>query len=198
VAANEFLDRVFQRVSSTDIDEYLFEHWPVGGKPTDEGVGILPVPGADPERILQRVFDVDHYVGNVGHVVQCRAIPDAAYKPPQKVRFYQRIKIPLLGEVHHELVLERMGKIKGFEVASWHMLARETEALNSKSTIRSQYNDGAWLVAPGLVGYALSSAPRRSDVGLLKWKAMTAGADVAASKVVRDNIQGMSAWAARG
>jgi len=195
--ANEFLDRVFQHVSGTDIRSYRFEHWPVPGKPTDEGVGILPVPGADPERIMARVFDLNHYVGNVAHVTECRIIDDPAYVPPQKARFYQRVKIPLLGEVHHELVLERVGTIKGFEVACWHMLEAETLALGGKPVIRSQYNDGAWLAAPGLVGYALSSAPRREDIGLLKWKALTVGANATATHVVQENIQNMSTWAAR-
>ena len=48
-----------------------------------------------------------------------------------------------------------------------------------------------------MVGYALSSAPRRDDVGFLKWKALTTGADVAASRVIKDNIAAMARWAAR-
>jgi hypothetical protein len=142
-------------------------------------------------------MDVDNYVGAIAHVAENRSVADPAHAPPQAVRFYQRLKIPLLGAVHHELVLERLGTIQGYEVACWHMLERETSALKSKGVIRSQYNDGLWLVAPGVVGYGLSSAPRRDDVGFLKWKAMTAGADAAAPKVVRDNIEGMAAWAAR-
>ena len=55
----------------------------------------------------------------------------------------------------------------------------------------------AVFAAPGLVGYALGSAPKREDVGFLKWKALTTGADVAASKVVKTNIEGMARWAAR-
>jgi hypothetical protein len=140
---------------------------------------------------------VDHYVGNVAHVTECRAIADPAYTPPAKVRFYQRIKIPLLGEIHHELVLEMAGTHGGFEVAAWSMLERETEKLSTRVGMRSQYSDGAWLAMPGLVAYAFSSAPRREDVGFLKWKAMTAGADVAAPKVLRENIDGTARWAAR-
>jgi hypothetical protein len=62
------------------------------------------------------------------------------------------VKIPVLGEVHQENVLERRGEVGGFQVAVWNMLERETEALGGKRAIRSQYSDGAWLVAPGLVG----------------------------------------------
>jgi hypothetical protein len=197
MSSDRFIDRVLSRISKTPISDYAFQHWAHGGKPTDEGFGLLPVPGADPEKILVRVFDVDHYVGNVAHVVECRAISDERFKLPERVRFYQRVKIPLLGDVHHELVLERLGTIAGFEVATWSMLEAETGALPTKKGIRSQYNEGVWLAKPGVVGYGLSSAPRRDDVGFLKWKALTTGADVAASGVVRENIDGMSRWASR-
>jgi hypothetical protein len=195
--AASFLERVLARIPAGDITDYHFDHWGHGDKPTDEGVGLLPVPGIDPEKVLERVFDVDNYERNIQHVAECRAIKDERFQPPDKVRFYQRIKIPVLGDVHHELVLERAGEHQGFQVAVWHMLEPETNQLSKKKGIRSQYNDGAWLVKPGLVGYALSSAPRRDDVGYLKWKALTAGADAAASRVVRDNIEGMAEWSRR-
>ena len=130
------------------------------------------------------------------HVAESRSVPDGRFVPPQQVRFYQCIKIPLLGEVHHELVLERLGVVEGYEVAVWTMLGPETDAL-SKKRIRSQYNEGAWLAKDGVVGYALSSAPRRDDVGFLKWKALTSGADALASAVVRENIDNMSRWSTR-
>lgn len=195
---SDFMQRVLKRVKSEGVGDYVLEHWSVPGKVTDETVGLLPVAGADPEKVIARVMDVDHYVGNIEHVAECRTIPDAAYEPPKSVRFYQQLKIPLLGTVHHELVLERLGNIQGFEIATWRMLETETNALSPKVGIRSAYSDGAWLVAPGLVGYALSSAPRREDVGFLKFKALTAGADAVAPKVLRENIEGMARWAARG
>ena len=197
MAGTTFLDRVLERIRPTGVRDYAFHHWAVPGKPTDEAVGLLPVPGVDAERFFARVMDVDHYVGNIGYVSESRSIADPAYAPPQKVRFYQRVKLPLLGEIHQEIVLERRGEVSGFQVISWHLLERETEALGGKRAIRSAYSDGAWLVAPDLVGYALSTAPRRDDVGLIKWKVLTAGADVAASKVIRENIDAMSKWAAR-
>ena len=55
----------------------------------------------------------------------------------------------------------------------------------------------AQVAAPGRLGYALGSAPRRDDVGFLKFKAMTAGADAAATRVLRANIEGLGRWAAR-
>jgi hypothetical protein len=142
-------------------------------------------------------MDVGAYVGPIPHVVASRRTEDPAYPGPGMVRFYQRVKIPLLGDVHQEIVLERAGSHAGYEIAAWHMLDRETAALSSKEAIRSQYSDGAWLVGDGVVGYALSSCPRREDVGFLKWKALTTGADVAASKVIRDNIAAMARWASR-
>ena len=197
MSSDRFIDRVLSRLPKTPITDFTFLHWPHADKPTHEGVGLLAVPGADPEKVLARVFDVDHYAGNVAHVAECRAIADERYPRPGKVRFYQRVKIPIIGEVHHELALERLGSLEGFEVAVWTMLEKETASLSTRQGIRSQYNEGAWLVKPGVVGYALSSAPRRDDVGFLKWKALTTGADVAASGVVRENIDGMSRWASR-
>ena len=80
-----------------------------------------------------------------------------------------------------------------------HRLAMQLHAsgIHPRFAFRSDYNHGAWFVAPGVVGYALGSAPKRDDVGFLKWKALTSGADVAASRVVKANIEGMARWAAR-
>ncbi len=195
-APSGFLKRVLERVPTRPVTEYTFTQWSAGG-PTNEGFGLLPVPGADPERILARVMDVDHYVPNVRFVETCRSIADPRFEAPRQVRFYQCVKIPLLGAVHHELVLERVGLHEGYEVAVWSLLESETAALSARDGIRSAKNEGAWLVAPGVVGYALCSTPRKEDVGFIKWKAMTKGANVGASSVLKDNISGMSAWAAR-
>jgi hypothetical protein len=197
MSSEKFIDRVLARLPKQPVTDYFFTHWRHADRPTDEGFGLLPVPGAVPAKVLESVFDIDHYTGTIPHVTECRTIADERFEPPQKLRFYQRIKIPLLGEVHHELVLERLGQVQGFEIAVWTMLERETEALSTKGRIRSQINEGAWLAADGAVGYALSSAPRRDDVGFLKWKALTAGADALAVNVIRENIDGMSRWAAR-
>lgn len=192
---NDFVRRVLERAKPT-VREYTFSSWSAAGKTTQEALGLLPVAGADAEKVLGRVMDVGRYVGNIDHVVECRAIADPAHQPPGAVRFYQRIKVPLLGELHHELVMRRLEQ-GGWRIAAWELLPRETEALSTKVGIRSAYSDGAWLVGPGVVGYALSTSPRREDVGLLKWKALTTGADVAASKMIRENIEGMVRWANR-
>jgi hypothetical protein len=186
-----------QQLPSKQPSQYLFGSWQYADRPTEEGVGLLPVASVDPEKVIACVLDVDHYVGNIGHVAECREIADSRYVRPLQVRFYQRIKIPLLGAIHHELVLSDLGLVGNYRVAAWTMLGNETAALEAKQAARSQFSDGAWLASPTCVGYAFSSAPRREDVGFLKWKALTKGADAGASAVLRSNIEGMVAWANR-
>lgn len=192
-----FLDRVLAHLPATPPSSLTFSHWPHGGRQTDEALALLPIPGLDPARALDAVMDVDHYVGNLDHVATCRSIKDPRFVAPDKVRFYQRIDIPMLGGVHHELVLERLGTHRGYAAAGWSILGPETNALSAKEAFRSEYSHGVWLAAPGVLGYALGSAPRREDVGFLKWKALTSGADAAASRVLRANLEGLGRWAAR-
>lgn len=192
-----FVDRLFQRLPRLPPTDYVFFHWNHGGRPTDEGFGLLPVPGLDSAKVIAAIMDVGAYVGNVEHVVESRVIADSRYAPPQAVRFYQRVDIPMLGAIQHELVLQRMGARQGYEVLAWDLLKAETDALGTGRGARSDYNVGAWLVGNGVLGYALASAPRRDDVGFLKFKALTSGADAAASRVVKSNIEGMARWAAR-
>lgn len=196
-----FVDRVFKHLPSPAPSTFTFAHWNHAGRPTEEGFGLVPVPGADPEKLVAAVLDVDHYVGNVEHVAACRSIADPRFSLSAaggpSVRFYQRVDLPVLGAIHHELVLHDLGTRNGYRVVAWSVLRAETDALSTRDGFRSDYNHGAWLAAPGLVGYALGSAPKREDVGFLKWKALTSGADVAASRVVKANIEGMAKWAAR-
>ena len=191
--AEAFLQRVLSHLGTAQ--EFSFSHWNHRGRPTDEAVGMLRV-ASDPSRLLAAVMDVDHYVGNVANVSGCQSRADARFPAPA-VRFYQRIEIPVLGALQHELVLQPLGEHRGFTCAGWDLLTEETNALDPKRGARSDYNHGVWLAGNGMVGYALGSAPKREDVGLLKWKALTSGADVAAPKVIRQNIEGMAKWAAR-
>lgn len=192
-----FVDRVLSHLPKSPPKEFFVTSWPHAGRPTDEAVALLPVAGADPAKVIDAVMDVDHYVGNVEHVKVCRAVADARFQPPGSVRFYQRIDLPVLGALHHELVLHRVGERSGWQLAAWDLLRPETDALSAKEGFRSDYSHGVWLAAPGMIGYALGSAPKRDDVGFLKWKALTSGADVAASRVLKSNIEGMGRWAAR-
>ncbi|MEN0068586.1 MAG: hypothetical protein AAGA48_41095 [Myxococcota bacterium] len=185
-----FVDRVFARLNPNPSD-FKFEHWNHSGRPTDEGFGIQPVADVDPEKLVAAVLDVDHYVGNIDHVTECRMIADDRYDGTTQKRFYQKLTIPMLGSVHHELVLADLGERDGFRVVACDVLRSETDALSAKAGFRSDYNSGAWLVKPGVVGYALSSAPKRDDVGFLKWQALTKGANAAASTVVKGAVSGM-------
>ncbi len=191
-----FVDRVFAKLPSTP-SSFTFQSWNHGGRPTDEGFGVGPAPGVEPDALVAAVLAVDEYVGNVEHVAECRSIPDSRFEPPNAVRCYQRIDIPVLGSVHHELALHDLGERDGWRVAAWHLLRPETDALSAKKGFRSDYNLGCWLVKPGVLGYALASAPKRGDVGFLKWKALTKGADATAGRVVKANIEGMASWAKR-
>lgn len=157
----------------------------------------MPMPGIDADKVIAAVMDVNAYVGNLDHVAECRTVADPRFEAPAAVRFYQRLSIPMLGDVHHELVLHDLGERQGYRVAAWDVLRAETDALSSKVGFRSDYNTGAWLVGDGLIGYALASAPKRGDVGFLKWQALTKGADAAASRVLKANIEGLAGWAGR-
>lgn len=193
----QFVDRVMRRMPKGKPRGFEFFSWDHGGRPTKEGFGVMSIPGVEPEKVIDAVMAVDEYVGNLDHVTICRTVPDDRYDGTNEVRFYQKVNIPLLGSVHHELVLHRLGERDGYHIAAWHLLSRETNALSSKDGFRSDYNHGAWIAAPGVLGYALSSAPNRKDVGFLKFKALTKGADAAASKVLQANLKAMAAWSSR-
>lgn len=193
----QFLQRVLKHVPAGPPGQYQLSHWANAGRPTEEALGVLAIPGLDPQKAIDAVMDVDHYKGNLDHVAVCRSVADPRFVAPDHVRFYQRLDVPLLGTIHHELVLHRLGTHKGFLVAGWDILAPETNALSAKEGFRSDYSHGVWLAAPGMLGYAFGSAPKRDDVGFLKWKALTSGADAAAGRVLRANIEGLARWAAK-
>ena len=190
-----FVDRVFGNLPRHDRG-FQWSSWRHSGRPTKEGVGILPMAGVDVAALAARIMDVDHYRGNIEFVDECRSVADPSYSPPTSVRFYQRIKLPLIGSVHHELVLEDLGERDGWRVLAWHQHAG-TDGLDKKQGVRSEYNVGGWLLRPDAVGYALSSSPRKDDVGRLKFAALTKGADAGAAKVLQSNIEGMVRWSRR-
>jgi hypothetical protein len=192
-----FLERVVRRLPASRPTGFTFEHWHESGRPTDDGLALLPLPGLVAADVLAAILDLDHYVGNIQHVAISRTVADPRFSPPQTTRFYQKVEIPFLGAIQQELVMHKLGEHRGYQVIGWELLGPETDALNTKDGYRSDYNHGMWLVADGIIGYAIGSAPKRDDVGFLKWKALTTGADAAASKVVRENLEGMARWAAR-
>jgi hypothetical protein len=193
----EFLSRVLEKIpdGGTGVSGYQFQHWEWEGKSTQEAIGIKQIPGVDPQQFIARVMDVDHYQGNLAHVEACRSERDPAFSPPEKVRFYQIISVPGVAKVQHELGLVDAGTVKGYRLVYWYLLKDQTKALDPKVAARSDFNVGAWLVAPRVVGYALSSWPKRDDVNTFQWFSMTSGANALAKKVIEDNIDGMAEWA---
>ena len=190
-----FVERILSRLPAA-FSGFYFDSWQHGGRPTKEGFAMMKIAGVDPAKVMDAVMDVDHYVGNIDHVTACRSIADPRFVPPEKVRFYQKLSIPIIGAIHHELVLHRLGSQQGYDIAAWGVLRSETDALSSRDGFRSDYNHGAWIAGPGMLGYALGSAPKRDDVGFLKWKAMTKGADAAAARVLKANLEVVARWAA--
>ncbi len=197
MSAASFLDRVFAHAPSSVGGDFQFQAWRHADRPTQEGFGILPISGVDVDRLAACILNVGAYRGNVDYVEESRVIADARYAPPGAVRFYQRVKVPMLATIQMELVLSDYGVRNGWRVLAWHQLDAETARLNPDVGARSEYNVGAWLLRSDAVGYALSSAPQKGDVGRLKFAALTKGADAGAPQVVKANINGMVAWSRR-
>ncbi|RUL82315.1 hypothetical protein [Tautonia sociabilis] len=193
-----FLSRVLERLPEPgEIDDDRFDSWTEPGSPTRAAMGIKPVPGLDPDALISRVLDVDGYTGPIAFVEASRSLPPSgdAPGPPGSVRFYQRIQIPGIARVQQKAVLLDLGTVRGYRVACWSLLPEETSALNPKEGARASSNVGAWLAAPGVVGYALHSWPRREDVNALQWLSLTAGSDAMARSIVETTIDGMARWA---
>jgi hypothetical protein len=193
----DFLHRVLEKLPAhgAGVASYQFSHWEWENKPTREVVGLKPVTGVNPSDLIKRVMDVDGYQSHITHVVGCRSKPDPDFAPPMRVRFHQVIRVPRIANVQQELVLVDAGIVKGYRVAYWYLLKDKTDELDPKLAARSDYNVGAWLVAPGVVGYALSTWPQREDVNAFQWATLTSGADAMAKKVIETNIDSMAAWA---
>lgn len=103
-----------------------------------------------------------------------------------------------VSSVQVALHLEDIGQHEGFRVVGWNQDDTRTEALDPKDGgIRTEYSVGAWLMRPDEVGYALSSAPRKRDVGTIKYALMTKGADATAGTAISSNIDAMVAWSKR-
>ena len=140
-------------------------------------------------------MDVDRYPGHIAHVEASRSVQPLTRMPPGEVHFFQLIRVPAVARVQHELKLVDAGTIRGYRVAYWYLLEDETRSLDPRVAARSEFNIGAWFVAPGVVAYALSCWPRREDVNIIQWKSLTSGADALAERVIEGNIDGMAAWA---
>ena len=196
MSANAFLERVFANLPAARGGDLQFKAWRHAGRPTSEGVGTLAVPGVDVDKLAATIMNVGQYKGNIDYVEESRVISDPNHVAPKAVRFYQRVKVPMLAQIQMELVITDYGERDGWRVLAWHMHPG-TASLDKKKGARSDYNVGAWLLKSDAVGYALSSAPKRDDVGRLKFAALTKGADAGATQVVQANIEGMIRWSKR-
>ena len=193
-AAEEFLERVLAHEDKLSRDKFNYTSWKFENRPTSEGVGILPGLEVDTESIAAHILDVENYPGNVKYVESTEIIDR---RSPTDVTYIQRMNLPVLGKIQVQINLADFGERDGWHVIAWDQDDAGTQQLNKKQGARTAYNLGAWLLQADAVSYALSSAPLKSDMNTLKYMAMTKGADATASEVLRQNIEGMLAWAGR-
>jgi hypothetical protein len=195
VSADAFLDRVLPHLADLSTEKFSHVSWRFENRPTSEALGILPVADNDVDAMVAHIVDVEAYPDNVRYVegvdvVQRRSDTDVTY--------VQHMHLPIIGRIQVQINLSDYGMLEGYRVVAWDQDEDGTAALDKKQGARTAYNLGAWLLADDAVAYALSTAPVKSDVGTLKYLAMTRGADATASEVLRQNIQGMVTWAHRG
>lgn len=195
MSAEEFLDRVFERLPSlADDTGFAYKSWTFAKRPTSEGVGRLPVE-VDVDAMVARILDVDAYPRNIRYV---KATQILQRRSDGDFTYVQKLDLPMLGGLQTALALADVGDREGYRTVWWSQDDAATEALDTKDGgARTQYNLGAWLLKPDAVIYALSSAPVKKDVGSLKYAVMTKGAEVTASEVLKSNIEGMVAWSRR-
>ena len=192
MSTEQFLDRVFDRVPDLDRSKYNHLSWRHADHPTSEGVGLLPGVAVDVEAMVACILDVEEYADNIRYVKDCTIMER---RSDTDVTYVQRMELPLLGGLQVALRLADLGQREGYRVVAWGQDNDMTERLDKrKGGARTAYNYGAWLLTPDAVAYALSSAPRKSDVGGLKFTLMTRGADATAGEVLKQNIEGMIAW----
>jgi hypothetical protein len=195
MSADAFLDRVMDHVDRLSRDKFNHVSWRFENRPTSEGVGLLPNPGTDIDAMVAHITDVEAYPANVKYVEDVEVVER---RSATDVTYVQRMNLPLLGRIQVQIHLSDYGVRDGFRVVAWDQDEEGTGSLDKKQGARTAYNLGAWLLQGDAVCYALSSAPLKSDVGTLKYMAMTKGSDAGAGEVLKQNIEGMIAWAHRG
>jgi len=195
LSADDFLDRVFDQIPNLSRSGgFSHKSWPYQKRPTSEGVGVLPV-AVDVEAMVACILNVEGYPSNVRYVDSAEIIERHS---DTDFTYVQRINLPILGGVQMALRITDIGERAGYRVVSWSQDDAATDALDKKKGgARTQYNLGAWILKPNEVLYALASAPRKADVGSLKFAIMTKGAEATASEVLKSNIEGMVAWSKR-
>lgn len=190
-----FLGRVFERVPAMSRDRFTSKDWRYADRPTVEGIGLRPGVDVDVEKMVACILDVEGYVTNMSHVAECKIIKRTS---DRDFVYIQRITVPILGGIQGALRLVDCGDREGYRAVAWTLDDAATDALEKKDGgARLAYSLGAWLIRPDEVGYALSSAPRKEDVGSLKFSLMTKGANTVGGEVLKAAIEGMIAWSKR-
>ncbi len=181
-------------VAELGTDRFRHKSWRFENRPTSETVGILPHPDTDVEAMVAHILDVEGYPENVRYV---EAVEIVERRSDTDVTYVQRMNLPIIGRIQVQIHLSDFGERDGYRIVAWDQDDEGTQSLNKKQGARTAYNLGAWLLTDDAVGYALSTAPLKSDVGTLKYMAVTKGADATASEVLKLNIEGMIHWAHR-
>ena len=193
MGAADFLDRVMPHLTKLPTDKFNHTSWRYENRPTSEGVGILPAQ-VNLDIMASCILDAEHYPENVKYVESVEIVDR---RSPTDVSYIQRMSLPVLGKMQVQIDLAEIPSRDGWRIIAWDQNDAGTEELDKKQGARTAYNLGAWLLRDDAIAYALSSAPVKKDVGTLKYMAMTKGADAMASDVLKQNLEGMIAWAER-
>ncbi|MFN8129332.1 MAG: hypothetical protein U0R28_11080 [Candidatus Nanopelagicales bacterium] len=192
MSADAFLDRVLPHLAELHTDRFNHASWRFEKRPTSEGVGLKPYAGVDIDAMVEHICDAENYPHNVQYVESTEVVER---RSDTDVTYVQRMNLPVIGRVQVQINLADYGERDGWRIVAWDQDDDGTDDLDKKNGARTQYNLGAWLLREDGVAYALSSAPRKSDMNALKYMAMTKGADAMAGEVIRQNIEGMLRWA---
>jgi hypothetical protein len=196
VTSDPFLQRVLSHLEMPrGSSKFRYRGWRHEGRVTSEAVAVMtgfkrPI---DVDSLATRILDFDHYVGNIDHVVVSRSLPVEG----DVSRLYQRIHLPLLADLQLVNRVVDHGDIDGWRTLVWHLDTDRTDALDPAVGARFDYNDGVWLIREDAVAYGFTGAPRKLDVGRIRYALMTKGADATAPAVTRSTLKGMISWAER-
>ena len=194
--AEQFLTRVMQHLPELSGAGYSIATWRFENRPTNEGLGMKRGLQVDVDKLATKIMDVSDYPGNVKYVEKTTI---TSRRSDSEFVYVQKLKLPVLGGCQMSLHLEDIGERDGYRIVAWDQDDAGTEALDKRDGgTRTQYNLGAWLIKPTEVAFALSSAPVKKDVGMLKFQVMTKGADATAGMVISSTIDSMTRWAQRG
>lgn len=190
-----FLDRAVDHLDGLPRDRFSTAQWRFDGRPTSEGVGLKPGLKVDVDKMAACVMDVEGYAENVKFVESSTIIVEHS---PKDVIHVQKMKVPVIGGVQVVNHLQDIGDFRGYRAIAWEGDDARTAALDPKDGgVRLAYSLGAWLLRPDEVGFAVSTAPRKDDVGSIKYAIMTKGADALIGTTVATNIEAMHAWSER-